>query len=86
MDSSVRYVVATSILPKKHFYYIIESNCYGMDLGQASLIKSESLAISIARSLNERREEQSRSDERFGHFPIKITIKNNRRRVLRYLR
>ena len=86
MDSSVRYVVATSILPKKHFYYLIESNGYGMELDQASLIRSESLAIAIARSLNEGREERSRNNERFGHFPIKITIKNNRRKVLRYLR
>ena len=45
MDSSVRYVVATSILPKKHFYYIIESNCYGMELDQASLIKSHGVLI-----------------------------------------
>ena len=85
MDSSVRYVVATSILPKKHFYYLIESNCYGMDLDQASLIRSESLAIAIAKSLNEGREEEIRNNDRLGHFPIKITIKNNRRKVLRYL-
>jgi len=81
MRDPVRYIVVSELIPRKHyFYYIVEDNCYGMDLDQATLFKKREMAEAVRKELDRGKSKKNR------HMVVKITTKNERRKVLRYFR
>jgi hypothetical protein len=80
VDNPVRYVVISDITGdgRWRLWLDVSGDGYGMSIDQATLFKREHVARSIAKSYSEGR----RNDL----LIAKITTKNGRRKVLKYLK
>jgi len=78
-DNPVRYAVFSDIGGRGRWrlWLDVTIDCYGMSLDQATLFKRERVARAVARACSEGRKNDLRI--------AKITTKNKRRKILRYL-
>jgi hypothetical protein len=77
-NNPVRYVVYSDITGdgKWRLWLDVSSDCYDMSIDQATLFKREHVARAVARAYSEKRTNDL--------LIAKITIRNDKRKVLRY--
>lgn len=80
IESPIRYVIVSTILlsPRWQFYFDVSTETWSNEIDSATLFKREKYARAILDMLNEDKEDRNKI--------AKITIKNKKRKVLKYLK